>query len=106
MKNILNFVCEFISEAMSTKKLLIILILIPSIIFSQDINIQSLKSMSDVDLKTYLAEAQKKGYSLDQIKIIAKAQGVSDLEISELERRIMGLEASSTNNEFTSKNLV
>ena len=104
MKNILNFVCEFISEAMPTKKLLIILILLPSIIFSQDINVQSLKSMSDVDLKTYLTGAQEKGYSLDQIKIIAKAQGVSDLEISELERRVMGLEASSTNNEFTSKN--
>ena len=99
MKNILNFVCEFISEAMSTKKLLIILILIPSIIFSQDINIQSLKSMSDVDLKTYLAEAQEKGYSLNQIKIIAKAQGLSDFEIAEFERRAAELGLNEMTND-------
>ena len=104
MKNTLNFICEFISEAMSTKKLLLVLILLPSIIFSQDINVESLKSMSDRDLKTYMTQAQERGYSLDQIKIIAKAQGISDFEISELERRVLGLEAFSTISNDFSKN--
>ena len=105
MKNTLNFICEFISEAMSTKKLLLVLILLPSIIFSQDISVESLKSMSDRDLKTYMTQAQERGYSLDQIKIIAKAQGISDFEISELERRVLGLESSSTtSNDFSKKN--
>ena len=58
-----------------------------TIIFSQDINVQSLKSMSNEDLKTYLNQAQEKGYSFDQIKTIAKMQGLSDFEIAEIERR-------------------
>ena len=62
--------CEFIGEAMRVKNFLFFfLLLIPSILFSQDINIQSLKSMKNEDLKTYLNQAQKEGYSLDQIKI-------------------------------------
>ena len=66
--------CEFIGEAMRVKNFLFFfLLLIPSILFSQDINIQSLKSMKNEDLKTYLNQAQKEGYSLDQIKIMAKA---------------------------------
>ena len=80
--------CEFIGEAMRTRNILVFfLLLMPSIIFGQNINIQSLKSMNNEDLKTYLNQAQEKGYSLDQIKIIAKAQGLSDFEIAEFERR-------------------
>ena len=92
MKNILNFVCEFISEAVSIKKLLILLILLPSIIFSQEINdlknIKSLDQMSDKDLIEYWDQAQKRGYSLDQIKILARAQGASESDILEFENRI------------------
>ncbi len=88
MKHTFRLFCEFVGEAMRIKNILLFfLVLMPSIIFSQDINIQSLKSMSNEDLKTYLNQAQKEGYSLDQIKIIAKAQGISDFEIAELERR-------------------
>ena len=84
--------CEFIGEAMPFKNILLLLLLLMStMIFAQDINIQSLKSMNDEDFKTYLNQAQEKGYSLDQIKIIAKAQGVSDFEIAELERRVINL---------------
>jgi len=80
--------CELIGEAVRIKNILLFfLLLMPSIIFGQDINIQSLKSMNNEDLKIYLNQAQKKGYSLDQIKTIAKAQGISDFEIAELERR-------------------
>jgi hypothetical protein len=61
MKNTLNFVCGFISEAMSIKKVLVILILLPSIVFSQEINdlknIKSLDQMSDKDLIEYWDQA-------------------------------------------------
>jgi len=80
--------CEFIGEAVRVKNILLFFfLLMPTIIFGQDINIQSLKSMNNEDLKTYLNQAQEEGYSLDQIKIIAKAQGLSDFEIAEFERR-------------------
>ena len=80
--------CEFIGEAVRVKNILLFFfLLMPTIIFGQDINIQSLKSMNNEDLKTYLNRVQEEGYSLDQIKIIAKAQGLSDFEIAEFERR-------------------
>jgi len=80
--------CEFTGEAMRIKRIILFFFLLMStIIFSQDINIQSLKSMSNEDLKTYLNQAQEKGYSFDQIKTIAKMQGLSDFEIAEFERR-------------------
>ena len=92
MRNTLNFVCEFISEAVSIKKFLILLILLPSIIFSQEINdlknIESLDQMSDKDLIEYWDQAQKRGYSLDQIKILARAQGASESDILKFENRI------------------
>jgi len=92
--------CEFIGEAVRVKNILLFFfLLMPTIIFGQDINIQSLKSMSNEDLKTYLNQAQEEGYSLDQIKTIAKAQGLSDFEIAELEKRVadLGLNELSNN---------
>ena len=92
MKYTLNFICEFISEAVSIKKLLILLILLPSIVFSQEINdlknIKSLDQMNDKDLIEYWGQAQKRGYNLDQIKILARAQGASESDILEFENRI------------------
>ena len=91
--------CEFTGEAMRIKGIILFFFLLMStIIFSQDINVQSLKSMSNEDLKTYLNQAQEKGYSVDQIKTIAKMQGLSDFEIAEFERRARKLEL----NELTS----
>tara|TARA_E500000331_G_scaffold197597_1_gene189865 strand:- start:145 stop:2553 length:2409 start_codon:yes stop_codon:yes gene_type:complete len=92
MKNTLNFICEFVSEAVSIKKLLVILILLPFMVFSQEINdlknIESLDQMSDKDLIEYWDQAQKRGYSLDQIKILARAQGASESDILKFENRI------------------
>ena len=97
--------CEFIGEAVRVKNILLFFfLLMPTIIFGQDINIQSLKSMNNEDLKTYLNQAQEEGYSLDQIKIIAKAQGLSDFEIAELERRVADLGLNElTNDAFETK---
>ena len=106
MKNTLNFICEFIGEAMQIKKIFFFFLFIPTLILSQDIDIQSLRSMSDGDLKTYMAQVQEKGYSLDQIKIIAKAQGISDLEIAEFEKRINDLNELSQTEELTNEEMV
>ena len=97
--------CEFTGEAMRVKNILLFFfLLMPTIIFGQNLNIQSLKSMNNEDLKTYLNQAQEKGYSLDQIKTIAKAQGLSDFEIAELERRVADLELNElTNDAFETK---
>ena len=84
--------CGFIGEAVRIKNILLFfLLLLPAIIIGQDINIQSLKSMNNEDFKTYLNQVQEEGYSLDQIKIIAKAQGLSDFEIAEHERSVADL---------------
>ncbi len=106
MKNTLNFICEFIGEAMQIKKIFFFFLFIPTLILSQDIDIQSLRSMSDGDLKIYMAQAQEEGYSLDQIKIIAKAQGISDLEIAEFEKRINDLNELSQTEELTNEEMV
>ena len=73
------------------KKLLLTIMLIPYILFSQDINDlqnKKLNDLNDSELLSYWTEAQKNGYDLDQIKILARAQGVSELEISDFEKRI------------------
>lgn len=95
MKNTLNFVCEFIGEAVSVKKLLILLIFLPSIIFSQDINdlkrdadVKALSEMSDKEINAYWIQAQERGYTLDQIKTLARAQGASESDLMEFEKRI------------------
>ena len=99
--------CEFIGEAMRIRNFLFFfLLLMPTVIFGQVINIQSLKSMNNEDLKTYLNQAQKQGYSLNQIKAMAKAQGVSDIEIAELERRVTDLGLNElTNKTFKSEGI-
>ena len=67
--------CEFIGEAMQVKKLLYIFLIIPLMVFGQDIkeleeaiNVKSLELMSDDELKIYWDQAQEKGYTLNQIK--------------------------------------
>ncbi len=81
------------------KKILLLILLIPTVLCSQDIsNIQNkkLNDLNDTELLNYWKEAQEKGYSLDQIKLLARAQGVSELEINEFEKRIKSLNVSNT----------
>ncbi len=95
--------CESNGEAMKIKKILLIILLVPIMILGQDINqlkntmgIKSLELMSNEELEGYWSEAQEKGYNLDQIKTIARAQGASESEILELEKRIKDLKLSSS----------
>ena len=90
------FKCEFIGEAMQTKKLLFFFLLVPVMIFSQEINqlnrntlsVKSLELMSDDELKNYWDQAQENGYSLSQLKTLARAQGASESDINRFESRI------------------
>ncbi len=73
------------------KKLLLILILIPCALLSQDISDfqnKKLNDLNDNELLSYWTQAQNNGYDLDQIKILVRAQGASELEIQEFESRI------------------
>ena len=96
--------CEFIGEAMQVKKLLYIFLIIPFMVFSQDIkelegivNVKSLELMSDDELKIYWDQAQEKGYTLSQIKTLARAQGVSESELLKFEKRVMSLSENKIN---------
>ena len=89
--------CKFNGEAVSIIKIFFILILfIPCIIHSQDfLNITKLKSLSDQEILNYWSEAQSNGYTIDQIKTIATAQGVSNSDIIDFEERIKQIIKSS-----------
>jgi protein involved in polysaccharide export with SLBB domain len=86
------------------KKILLLILLIPTFLFSQDIsNLKNKKinELTDTELLNYWTDAQNNGYNLSQIKTLARAQGVSELEINEFEKRIKNLNIS--NNSQTNK---
>ena len=49
---------------------------------------KKLNDLNDTELISYWKQAQENGYSIDQIKILARARGVSEAEITEFEKRI------------------
>tara|TARA_Y100000748_G_scaffold225919_1_gene190336 strand:- start:194 stop:2626 length:2433 start_codon:yes stop_codon:yes gene_type:complete len=94
--------CEFIGEAMQIKKIMFFLLLMPAILFSQDISdtkkevsVKALREMSDKEVNDYWIQAQERGYSLDQIKILARAQGASESDLMEFENRIRKIRETS-----------
>ena len=82
--------CKFYGEAVSKVKVFFILVfLMPFIINSQDfLNIDKLKSLNDKEVLSYWSEAESNGYTIDQIKAIATAQGVSNSDIVDFEERL------------------
>ena len=128
--------CEFIGEAMQIRNILYMFLLVPLMVFSQDIkelegivNVKSLELMSDDELKNYWTQALEKGYTLDQIKTLARAQGVAESDLMEFEKRVksfgenemkkdntlsgvqdeisslFGLEATAKTDDFEEKNI-
>lgn len=82
------------------KKLILIIILLPSLLFGQNIDQlkgKKINDLSDTELITYWKQAKDNGYSLDQIKTLARAQGVSEAEISQFEKRISKITENTTN---------
>ena len=111
--------CEFIGEAIYIKKVVLFLLLMPAILFSQDLsdlnqdmNVKALREMSDKEINAYWLRAQERGYTLEQIKTLARAQGASESELIEFEKRIKEVELNDleveesdlekTQNELTS----
>ena len=88
--------CEFIGEAVRIKHIILFFFLLMSTItFSQDISdvekefsVKALSEMSDKEINDYWIQAQERGYNLDQIKTLARAQGVSESDLAEFEGRI------------------
>ena len=80
-------------------KIILIIILLPAL--GQNIDQfkgKKLNDLSDTELISYWKQAQENGYSIDQIKILARAQGVSEAEITQFEQRISKI-TNNTNNE-------
>ena len=82
--------CKFNGEAVSVRKIFFILILfIPCVIYGQDfLNITKLKSLSDEEVLSYWSEVESNGYTIDQIRTIATAQGISNSDIIDFEQRL------------------
>ena len=73
------------------KKLILIIILLPTLFFGQNIDQfkgKKLNDLSDTELISYWKQAQENGYSINEIKILARAQGASETEITQFEQRI------------------
>ena len=84
------------------KILLIVSLLITNSFYGQDVTtlinkaanentVSSLEQMSDDELLAYWNNAKEEGYSLNQLKTLARAQGVSESDISKFEKRIKSL---------------
>ena len=50
-----------------------------------------ISDLSDQQISTYWNAAKEKGYSLDQLEVMAKYQGISSLKIAEFKRRVQQL---------------
>ena len=83
------------------KLLLFVLILTSSLSFGQDLQslkkaqnqVKSLDLLSDQELLSYWSSAQEQGYTLNQLKTLARAQGASESDLARFEKRIKKLTA-------------
>jgi hypothetical protein len=54
--------------------------------------------LSDQELLSYWSSAQKQGYTLNQLKTLARAQGASESDLAKFEKRIKKLTAVDNSN--------
>ena len=84
--------------------LILLLIFFTSIAFSQDIsqlkNVD-VNSMSDDQIESYWSQIKKGGYTMAQVEVLGKAQGISATKIADFKRRVNSLGAKNT---FKNKN--
>ena len=86
------------------KKIIVLIILLPTLFFGQNIDQlkgKKLNDLNDTELISYWKQAQENGYSIDQIKILARAQGVSEAEITQFEKRISEITDISNDTEVS-----
>jgi protein involved in polysaccharide export with SLBB domain len=76
--------------------LILLLIFFTSIAFSQDIgqlkNVD-INSMSDDQIESYWSQIKKGGYTMGQVEVLGKAQGISATKIADFRRRVNSLGA-------------
>ena len=79
--------------------LILLLIFFTSIAFSQDIsqlkNVD-VNSMSDDQIESYWSQIKKGGYTMAQVEVLGKAQGISATKIADFKRRVNSLGATDT----------
>lgn len=81
-----------------TKLLLVVLLtFFTSILLAQDIsqlkNV-NISNLTDDQIETYWTSIQKKGYTMDQVEVLAKSQGISSMKMAEFKRRVNNLDTS------------
>tara|TARA_B110000091_G_scaffold200476_1_gene231251 strand:+ start:759 stop:1091 length:333 start_codon:yes stop_codon:yes gene_type:complete len=64
-----------------------------------ELNAISFDNYTDKQVSEYWNKAKSQGYSLQQLEVILKSKGISDLQISKLKQRISSLKFS--NNSIT-----
>ena len=62
---------------------------------AQNNPVQELEKMSDQELLSYWEQAQEQGYTLNQLKTLARAQGASESDLAKFEKRIKDLSGST-----------
>jgi protein involved in polysaccharide export with SLBB domain len=76
--------------------LILLLIFFTSIAFSQDIgqlkNVD-INSMSDDQIESYWSQIKKGGYTMGQVEVLGKAQGIPATKIADFKRRVNSLGA-------------
>jgi len=83
----------------STQPLLILfLVFFTSIVFSQDISQlknADVNAMSDAQIESYWSQIKKGGYTMAQVELLGKAQGIPATKIAAFKRRVNNLATSS-----------
>ncbi len=83
----------------STQPLLILfLVFFTSIVFSQDISQlknADVNAMSDAQIESYWSQIKKGGYTMAQVELLGKAQGIPATKIAAFKRRVNNLATST-----------
>jgi protein involved in polysaccharide export with SLBB domain len=76
--------------------LIVLLVFFTNIAFSQDIsqlkNVD-INSVSDDQIEAYWSQIKKGGYTMEQVEVLGKAQGISGTKIADFKRRVNSLVA-------------
>ena len=63
----------------------------------------NINTINDFELKEYWEQAKREGYSLEQLKTLARAQGVSESEIAVFEKRVQDFENAQKKSDDNTK---
>mgnify|MGYP005989731685 CR=1 FL=1 len=88
--------------------LIIFLCFFTSITLAQDISqLKSvdINSLSDAQIESYWTQIKKGGYTMAQVEVLGKAQGISATKIAEFKRRVNSLNINPTANINNKKNI-